>query len=564
MSGIYRHPDRPKVEIPDLDLLTFLFDSTHCLAEDDTVLHIAAEDPSRSLSKRELRQNAKSVAYALRSRYEVGANGKGKDVATVISSGQPLLPAAFFGVIAAGGIYSSAHSTATVEELVRQLQTSESRVLICSDDTVEVAGRAAEIAGLPRGNILLIGSTPTWALRCLDNHENLLGRGSLAWDPITDRGALERSLIVVVWSSGTTGVPKGVKLSHRNLVSQAYITHLLGRERADRQIADGTFVPYEQRSLAHLPASHIAGLFGYFISNFYAGALTVWMQKYEWRAFLRYIEKYQITQLFTVPSIWQRIAKSPDVKGQFASLRIAQSGSAPFESSLQKTASTRLRMAEGGLIAPTWGLSETTGAVTLSQSYETSEVGTVGTILPGLEVRLLDEDHRDVRDGQAGELLVRGPTVTQGYFNNDQATQDAFHQDWFQTGDIAVRKGGKLIMVDRKKELLKYKAKQIAPAELENLLCAHEGIAEAAVVGIASPEDPSSDLPRAYIVPASANLAAEEVHAYVNGRVASHKRLRGGIVFVREIRKSAIGKVLRKELQQRARRETSRVVESKL
>ncbi|KAK4500965.1 hypothetical protein PRZ48_006771 [Zasmidium cellare] len=548
MSRIYTHPDRPKVDIPELDLLSFLF----------------AEDPSRSLSKKDLRRYTQNVAYALRSRYGIGANGPGKDIVTVISSGQPLLPAAFFGVIAVGGIYSSAHSTATVQELARQLETSRSRVLICSPDCLGVVCKAADTGSIARSNVLVIESASSWALRCLDSRQNLLDLGSLMWDPITNKVELERSLIAIVWSSGTTGVPKGVKLSHRNFVAQAYITHLVGRERADQQIADGTFIPYEQRSLAHLPASHIAGLFGYFISNFYAGALTVWMRKYEWNNFLQYVEKYQITQVFTVPSIWQRIAKSPDVKTQFANLRVAQSGSAPFESSLQKLASGRLRMADGGLIAPTWGLSETTGAVTSSQSYETSEVGTLGTILPGLEVRLVDEDHRDVRIDQAGELIVRGPTVTQGYFNNNQATQDSFHKGWFKTGDIAIRRNGKLVMVDRKKELLKYKAMQIAPAELENLLCAHPDIAEAAIVGIPSPEDPSSDLPRAYVVPNSLTLAVEEVHSYINERVASHKQLRGGVVFVKELPKSAIGKVLRKELQQRGRKESSQTVVSRL
>ena len=179
-------------------------------------------------------------------------------------------------------------------------------------------------------------------------------------------------------------------LSHTNLVTQAYITHLPGRDAASKQIGQGTFVPYEHRTLAHLPSSHISGLFGYFISSFYGGGVVVWMRKYEWHKFLRYMKQYKITYLFTVPSIWLRISKSADVTDQFSFLAAASTGSAPMDANLQRSSSARLGNAakdNDSLVSPTWGLSETTGAVTMTPTHQNDETGSLGPILPGLELR---------------------------------------------------------------------------------------------------------------------------------------------------------------------------------
>lgn len=176
-------------------------------------------------------------------------------------------------------------------------------------------------------------------------------------------------------------------LSHKNLVSQVFITHLQGREDAARLVAQNSYEPYEFRTLAHLPSCHISGLFGYFISPFYGGGEVVWMNKYDWRSFLRYMKQFQITYLFTVPSIYLRIAKSPDVTDQFRHLRHASTGSAPMDAALQNSASSRLGLQKGTLVGPSWGLSETTGAVTMTPTFINDETCSLGSILPGLELR---------------------------------------------------------------------------------------------------------------------------------------------------------------------------------
>jgi acyl-CoA synthetase (AMP-forming)/AMP-acid ligase II len=205
---------------------------------------------------------------------------------------------------------------------------------------------------------------------------------------------------------------------------------------------------------------------------------------------------------------------------------------------------------------------------------ESDDTGSISPILPCVDLRLVDEDFRDVEPGKEGELVVRSVLVTNGYFDNPQATKEAFHGEWFLTGDIGVMRQGKFYVVDRKKvilvhisefdiclltcmkELLKYKGLQVAPAELENILFTHPKIKEAAVVGVPAPNDPTTDLPRAYVVPVDKhNISEDEVKDFVKDRVAPYKQLRGGVVFLDEIPKNAIGKFLRRELRERAKKE---------
>jgi 4-coumarate--CoA ligase len=192
---------------------------------------------------------------------------------------------------------------------------------------------------------------------------------------------------------------------------------------------------------------------------------------------------------------------------------------------------------------------------------------------------------QDVEIGQPGELWVRGPVVTRGYFNNPTATKESFHDGWFCTGDIAVNRGGKFYIVDRKKvctgspnpkqkrqrtvpepgqfpntlsqELFKYKGLQIAPAELEGVLNTHPKIGESAVVGI--PLEDGSEVPRAYVVADSKQISEDEIKDFIAKNLASYKQLRGGVVFVDELPKNAIGKILRRELRDIARNEMKRV-----
>ncbi|KAK3680268.1 hypothetical protein LTR78_000646 [Recurvomyces mirabilis] len=573
MSRIYHHPTQREVELPAVDLLTLLFNSEHSLAQDDTVLHQEAANPSNTVNKRQQRDLVVRIAYGLRHNYGIGADGPNKDVVTVITYGQIIVPAVFLGVIAAGGVYSAASPSSTVVELARQISIGNSNLLICGAEHKDVSVAAAEECKLPASSVLLLESSPSWSLKCLDRSIDCISSQRLAWQQITERQALKDSLITILWSSGTTGLPKGVMLSHQNLVAETYITALSGRQWAAKEIEKGNELPVvEYRTLAHLPISHIAGLFGYLIAPMYNGGCAVWMRKYSWGDLLQYLKQYPITAFYTVPSIYLRISKSAEITDHFKHVVGASTGAAPMDGELMKSANSKLGDGKQALIGQTWGLSETTGAITAMPKGETDETGSVSPILPSVELRMVDEDFRDVEPDQEGELIVRSPLVTNGYYNNPQATKDAFHDGWFCTGDIGRLRNGKFYIVDRKKvrslligrmtrlttgqELLKYKGLQVAPAEIENVLFTHPNIKEAAVVGIPAPNDPGTDWPRAYVVPQDRDVLSEDdVKKWVLDRLAPYKQLRGGVAFVDEIPKNAIGKFLRRELRERSKKE---------
>jgi 4-coumarate--CoA ligase len=307
---------------------------------------------------------------------------------------------------------------------------------------------------------------------------------------------------------------------------------------------------FEYRTLAHLPTAHIAGIQGYLFNPFYMGGKVYWMPRFSWPEFLEYNQKYHVTFFFTVPPIYLLIAKSPDVKNQFQSLQIAISGAAPLGKELQQAASAKL----GCSVSQTWGLSETTGSATVMPIGIDDDTGSVSPLIPNMLARIVDDDGKDVEPGQPGEVLVKGPVVCKGYYKNDAANKEAFTGDWFHTGDIAEFRNGLFYIVDRKKELIKYKGMQVAPAEIEALLLSHPDILDAAVIGVET-EDGTNEVPRAYVVADQKKMSAAQIKAFVKGRAASHKQLRGGVVFLDAIPKSPAGKILRKDLRVLAKRE---------
>ena len=406
------------------------------------------------MTKAQLRDVSQRISHGLRTHYGIGAKGPNTDVVTVISYGQILTPAALYGVIGAGGIYSAASPSSTLEELARQVTIGKSNLIICGSEHIDLATKAAEKCGLTSKNVLLLDSTAgSWSLNSLSGDIKALSSQCLPWQKITDPKQLKDSIIVILWSSGTTGLPKGVQLSHLNLVAETYITSLSGREWAAAEMEKGTFVPKQHQTLAHLPISHIAGLFGYMIGPIYAAATVIWMRRYKWEDLVKYLSTYTITTWYTVPSIWLRISKSPEVRQHLRNLEGATTGAAPMDGELMKAVNKSVGSGSEKMIGQTWGLSETTGAVTaMPKTEEGDDSGCIGYILPSVEIRMVDENFRDVDpDTEEGELIVRSPLVTNGYFNNPQATRDAFHDGWFCSGDIGVRRNGKFYIVDRKK-----------------------------------------------------------------------------------------------------------------
>ncbi|KAG9730994.1 acetyl-CoA synthetase-like protein, partial [Aureobasidium melanogenum] len=298
-------------EIPSVDLLTFLFESEHCAAKEETPLYTEASDPTKVITQSRARVLTRQIAYFLRHQYGIGQSGPGKDVVAVISTGQHALPCLFFGVIAAEGVYSAASSTATVEELVRQVRDGDAKVIVCSADVRHLAQAAAEIVGLLERNVLILDSAPDIRLESTDGSVRCGFDQQLDWRRITSPQNLETSKICMLYSSGTTGLPKGVLISHTNMVAEAFLPAYINRPIWQDWAAAGK--PFELRTLAHLPTAHISGVQGYFVNAFYDGGLVYWMPSFDFAAFLKYNVQHQITTFFSLPKIYLALARHPAV-----------------------------------------------------------------------------------------------------------------------------------------------------------------------------------------------------------------------------------------------------------
>ena len=335
------------------------------------------------------------------------------------------------------------------------------------------------------------------------------------------------------------------------MVSQVWISSQVAREWAFPRLLNGELKRGELRTLAHLPAAHIAGVAGYFVGPVYSGGECYWMKKYEWKKFIQYNKEHRITSFFSVPAIWARIAKSADVRDHFAYLEGGAGGAAPMDADLCNSAGKRTNIQLQG----TYGMSETTGSVCTLPRGMSDNTGSVGVAHPNTTFRLIGDDGNDVPEGEPGELWVKGPTVTKGYFRNPEATKAAFVDGWYCSGDILQQRNGLWYVTDRKKELIKYKGIQVAPAEIEGLLLSHPLIDDAAVIGVPGE---GTEVPRAYVVADKDKITEEDVKNLVAGRLAAYKQLRGGVRYIDEIPRNAVGKILRKDLRDLAKKEEFR------
>lgn len=358
-----------------------------------------------------------------------------------------MLPNIFYSTIAAGGVFSASSPASTPAELASQMELIGSKMLICTKEISPIARAAAKLANFPLSRVFYLGEGDNFELVDLESNEPMyISPKTLDWQRITDPDQLDNSIICVLFSSGTTGHPKGVKLSHTNIVTEASL--LCDPVKEYYAIHNPT---QEDTMLAHLPAAHIAGAQGYFVNSVYANGTVYWMKRFDFPLFLRYMKEYRITHIFSVPPIFLAIAKSPLVTDQFQYVKMIASGAAPMGAELQNAAEKKLG---GAFLSQVWGLSETTGAATHMPRGVKDDTGSVAMLVSNCEARIVDDDGWDVKVGDAGEIWLKGPIITKGYWENEAADQEAFVDGWFCTGDIGLFRDGKFYIVDRKKVCL--------------------------------------------------------------------------------------------------------------
>ncbi|MFF8651006.1 4-coumarate--CoA ligase family protein [Streptomyces griseoluteus] len=453
------------------------------------------------------------------------------DVLALHSPNTIAFPLAFYAATRAGATVTTAHPLHTPQELAKQLADSSARWLITVSPLLPTARRAAELAG---------GIREIFVCDQASGHRSLTEllattapEPDAAVDPAED-------IAVLPYSSGTTGTPKGVMLTHRQIATNL------------AQLEPAVTVEPDERILAVLPFFHIYGLTALMNAPLRKGATVVVLPRFELDTFLAAIETHRITGLYVAPPIVLALAKHPSVaRYDLSSLRYVLSAAAPLDAALAKACADRLGLPPLGQAYGMTELSPGTHVVPLAQLRD-APPGTVGRLIAGTEMRIvsLDDPGRDLGPGERGEILIRGPQIMKGYLGRPDATAAMIDADgWLHTGDVGrVDDEGWLFVVDRVKELIKYKGFQVAPAELEALLLTHPGIADAAVIGVVN--DDGNEAPHAFVVrqPAAPDLSANDVMLYVGERVAPYKRVRG-VTFTDGVPRAASGKILRRELR---------------
>ncbi|MEV5607973.1 4-coumarate--CoA ligase family protein [Streptomyces sp. NPDC052225] len=479
-----------------------------------------------SLTYAQVDQYHRRIAAAL-----ADAGVRKGDVVALHSPNTIAYPIAFYAATRAGASVTTVHPLATPEEFARQLRDAAASWIVTLTPFVEVARTAAELAGGVR-EIFVCDPAGGSGHRSL---MEMLGTDApepdIAIDPAEDVAALP-------YSSGTTGVPKGVMLTHRNIATNlAQLEPLMPMGPDDR-------------ILAVLPFFHIYGLTALMNAPLRQGATVVVLPRFDLDQFLAAIEKHRITGLYVAPPIVLALAKHPAVEGyDLSSLRYIISAAAPLDAELAQACSHRLGLPPVGQAYGMTELSPGTHVVPLAA--KNPPPGAVGKLIASTEMRILslDDPGEDAAPGEPGEVLVRGPQVMKGYLGRPQATADMIDRDgWVHTGDVGrVDDEGWLFVVDRVKELIKYKGFQVAPAELEALLLTHDGIADAAVIGVT--DDDGNEIPKAFVVRSDPSLGEDEVRAYVAERVAPYKKVRR-VTFIDGVPRAASGKILRRQLRE--------------
>jgi acyl-CoA synthetase (AMP-forming)/AMP-acid ligase II len=514
---IHRGPE-PDVEIPDLDLTSFVLEHADERADKPALI----DGPSgRTYTYGALRKGIRALAAGLAER----GFGKG-DVFAVYSPNLPEYAIALHGVASAGGKCTTMNPLYTANEVAHQLEDSGARYLITVGPMLEAAREAADKAGIEE---LFVfgdddGATP---------FSELLGDPDSAPDVQIDPDA---DLAVLPYSSGTTGLPKGVMLSHRNLVAN------MSQNQVAFPIRDSDTL------IGVLPFFHIYGMVVIMNQGLRAGATIVTMPRFDLDQFLGLIQEHEATRAYVVPPIALALAKHPAVDNyELGTIDAIMSGAAPLGGELAEAVAERL----GCIVIQGYGLTETSPVTHCIRPDGDNKPGSIGPALPNTECRLVDpETGKDAEPGERGELWIRGPQVMKGYLNNDEATRHTVDDEgWLHTGDIGVVDEDAFFeIVDRLKELIKYKGFQVAPAELEALLINHPEVQDVAVIGV--PDEECGELPKAYVVAAGDSVDEDALMEWCAEKVSPQKKIRL-VEQIEAIPKSPSGKILRRELKDR-------------
>ncbi|OQU99890.1 AMP-binding enzyme domain-containing protein [Cladophialophora immunda] len=454
----------------------------------------------------------------------------------------------FLGIIAAGAIFAGTNPAYTHFELAHHFKTSRTMFVIAEPDLLQAVVSAAQECDIPQSRIWAFDSQKEPIPTGFASWRELLKHGQRDWIRFNDEQVSKRTTAARLFSSGTTGLPKAAALSHYNLIAQ----HTLVNETQP--------TPYEPRRLLYLPLFHAAMVPVAHVTPLRSGDLSYILRRFEMEPFLASIQQYQLTEMVFVPPVAVAVLKYPLLhKYSLKSIKVVVCGAGPLDKEHQNA--LQVILGPETSFTQVWGMTETSCVASKFYYPERDDTGSVGHMMPNLDVKLIDDNGNDITTFDVpGELCIRGPTIISGYFNSPHATKDSIDEEgYFKTGDVMYcdSKTKKWYIIDRKKELIKVRGFQVAPAEIEGVLLSHPEILDAAVIGIRKHDEADVELPKAYIVrkPGSDNtvMTEEMVKSFCRERLAKYKELSGGVSFIDAIPRNATGKALKRILREMAK-----------
>ncbi|OSD00520.1 phenylacetyl-CoA ligase [Trametes coccinea BRFM310] len=533
------------------------------------------EDTGRKVYLSELNYRTDALARAFNALYDI----RSEDIVSLYIPNHVDYPALTWAVQRLGGIVAALSASLTSEELAYQLTVAKPKLLVAYLENLPAALEAAKAVNLPASRIIVLDGQKAKTKLPYKSIEDLVNDKTLPpYKEFTfsKPGEAREKIAFLCFSSGTTGKPKAVAISHYNLISDLIQFAAFNR-------VNENYAPWEEQRFRPgdvasgvLPFNHIYGLVINVHAMVYLAMTVVVSPKFNYERFLQNIDQYKITHLFIVPPQAVLLVKHPLTKKfKLSSLRVMVAAAAPVSAELTTQlveAFPKVSIGQG------YGMTETTAAVTVFPvSQKVGTLGSAGQLIPGVVAKVVKADGSLAGVNEPGELLLKGPQIALGYYQNEQATKDTFVDGWLRTGDeVLFDANGDMFVTDRIKELIKVKGNQVAPSELEGHLLDHPDVADVAVIGI--PDDFAGEAPLAYVVlkPAVAAEAAksakraEEVKArlqkHVSDTKSKYKWLTGGVIFIEAIPKSPSGKILRRVLrdQSKSLRAPSQQPKSKL